>query len=63
MSHARRTPPRRTVAGELVGRWLVAFLLVPFVLPVILLAGGHVTAALLIWAIAIMVIMALVRRR
>jgi hypothetical protein len=56
---AGRTPPRRSVTREILGRWVIAVALVPFALPVILLAGGHVTAAMLIWALAIMVIVAL----
>jgi hypothetical protein len=60
MSRARRTPPRRSVTWEILGRWVIAFALVPFALPVILLVGGHVTAALLIWGITVMVVVALV---
>jgi hypothetical protein len=40
---------------------VVALVLVPVVLPVTLLADGHVTAAMLIWGVAIMVIVALAR--
>jgi hypothetical protein len=63
MSPAGRTPPRRSVTWEILWRWVIALALVPFVLPVILLGGGHVTAALLIWAIVIMTVVALVRGR
>jgi len=61
MSSPGRTPRRRSIAGELIGRWVIAVALVPIGLPVILLAGGHVTAAMLILGIAIMVIVALAR--
>jgi hypothetical protein len=56
-------PPRRTVTGEILGRWAVALVLVPIVLPVIFLTGGHVTTAMLIWTIVIMTVLALVRGR
>jgi len=63
MSPAGRTPPRRTITWEILGRWVIAVALVPVVLPVILLGGGHVTAAMLIWGIAIMTVVALARGR
>jgi len=63
MSPARRTPPRRTITWEIARWWVYALLLVPVVLPVILLGGGHVTAAMLIWGIAIMTVVGLARGR
>lgn len=63
MNPGRPAPPRRSVVGEIVGRWAVALVLVPFVLPVVLLGGGHVTAAMLIWGVVIMTVVALVRGR
>jgi hypothetical protein len=61
MSPVGRTPPRRSVTGEILGWWVIAAALVPFVLPVVLLADGHVTAAMLIWGIVIMTVLALAR--
>ena len=61
MSPSRPSRSRRTVTGEILGRWVIALVLVPVGLPVILLAGGHVTAGLLIWAIAVMTMVAIVR--
>ncbi len=46
---------------SIVGRWIVAFALVPVGLVLIAASGGHVTAALLITLIAVMVVVALVR--
>ena len=63
MSPAPRNPPRRTVTGEILGRWAIALVLVPVILPAVLLAGGHVTAAMFIWGIVIMTVVALVRSR
>jgi hypothetical protein len=64
VSPARPAPRRRrSVTWEILGRWVIALALVPVVLPVVLLAGGHITAAMLIWSIAIMTLVALVRGR
>jgi hypothetical protein len=63
MSLGRPGSLRRSVAGEIFGRWAVALVLVPVVLPVVLLGGGHVTVGMLIWGIAIMTVVALVRGR
>ncbi|MGH3254811.1 MAG: hypothetical protein ACRDOU_05275 [Streptosporangiaceae bacterium] len=56
-----RPQRRRTITGEIVGRWVIAFALVPIGLLVLLPAHGHVTGGLLIWLIGIMVVVAIVR--
>ena len=57
-----RTPPRRrSITGELVGRWAIAVALVPVALIVLAFSGGHVTGPLLITLIVIMVIIAIAR--
>jgi len=63
MSPGRPTPRRRPVTWEILGRWVIALALVPVGLPLVLLSGGHVTAAMLIGAIAVMTVVALVRGR
>jgi len=46
---------------SIIGRWIVAFALVPIGLLVLLPTHGHVTGGLLIALIAIMMIVAFVR--
>ena len=58
---AERTRPRRTVGGEILGRWLIAIVLLPAGLLVLAFTGGRATGALLIWLIAVMVVIALIR--
>ena len=53
--------PRRTITGEILGRWAIALALAPVGLVVLAFSGGRVTAGLLIVLIAVMVVVALVR--
>ncbi|MGH3222616.1 MAG: hypothetical protein ACRDPY_28620 [Streptosporangiaceae bacterium] len=55
-------PRHRTSAGWEIARWWVyALVLTPFVLPFVLLAHGHINAAMVIWAFAIVVVIAVAR--